>query len=381
MPKRDFLVSIDLNQNELLQAVLQNFASIAALPDGTGGEPRTEGQLAYVAGTVHKPFYFDGTDWVDMYGGIEEISADGGLKFTSGNGLGPVVYLSVEADESSLEVSSGVGGVVRIKDSGVTTIKIADSNVTLAKLANIGTMKLIGNVTGGSATPAEVQIVTVINNDDDTSIPTEGAVYDYVNNAITALGALQGDWDASGTAFPSTRPPEGTGATIQAGDYWYITVAGTMGTHVTNVGDVLYAKVATPGQTSTNWFVVEANYYQASETEKGVAEIATQTEVDAGTDDLRIITPLKLKNWYLNGNSASSAEFIITGDNILTAFALTHNFNTTYVDIKMYEVTTGLTVEAEEVRTSADVVTINFNTAPAVAKLYHVTVIGSDNSL
>ena len=33
----------------------------------------------------------------------------------------------------------------------------------------------------------------------------------------------------------------------------------------------------------------------ASETVKGIAEIATQAEVNAGVDDLRFITPLKLK--------------------------------------------------------------------------------------
>jgi len=33
----------------------------------------------------------------------------------------------------------------------------------------------------------------------------------------------------------------------------------------------------------------------ASETVKGIAEIATQAEVNTGTDDLRIVTPLKLK--------------------------------------------------------------------------------------
>lgn len=34
----------------------------------------------------------------------------------------------------------------------------------------------------------------------------------------------------------------------------------------------------------------------ASETVSGIAELATQTETDAGTDDLRIVTPLKLAN-------------------------------------------------------------------------------------
>lgn len=36
---------------------------------------------------------------------------------------------------------------------------------------------------------------------------------------------------------------------------------------------------------------------QATETKAGIAEIATQAEVDAGTDDTRIVTPAKLNNW------------------------------------------------------------------------------------
>lgn len=42
---------------------------------------------------------------------------------------------------------------------------------------------------------------------------------------------------------------------------------------------------------------LEANTDQATEIAKGVAEIATQVETDAGTDDLRFITPKKLKAW------------------------------------------------------------------------------------
>ena len=42
------------------------------------------------------------------------------------------------------------------------------------------------------------------------------------------------------------------------------------------------------------------SYPQATETVKGVAEIATTAEVTAGTDDTRIVTPLKLAGKYLS---------------------------------------------------------------------------------
>ena len=76
----------------------------------------------------------------------------------------------------------------------------------------------------------------------------------------------------------------------------------------------------------------------ASETVKGIAEIATQTETNTGTDDLRFVTPLKLKNQnYLallasptfagtptaptaapstNTTQLATTEFVTTADNL-----------------------------------------------------------------
>lgn len=42
----------------------------------------------------------------------------------------------------------------------------------------------------------------------------------------------------------------------------------------------------------------------ATETQQGIAEIATQVETDAGTDDTRIVTPLKLANFISGGGGA-----------------------------------------------------------------------------
>ncbi len=49
------------------------------------------------------------------------------------------------------------------------------------------------------------------------------------------------------------------------------------------------------------------NIPDANETTKGIAEIATQAETDAGTDDTKIVTPSKLSNYSGLGGTDSLA--------------------------------------------------------------------------
>lgn len=366
MAKQDFLVSIDLNKNELLQAVIQNLATAPANP--------VKAQI-YFNTTDNRPYYYDGTAWVDFYGGIEKIIAGNALTLDAGSPLGTEaeVTIHVSVDDSTIEIASDA---IRIKDLGVVTSKIAANNVTLPKLAQIGTMKLLGNVTGSTANVVEVTVLTTLSgSEDNTSIPTSKAVNDRIAALITALGAMVGDHDASGGSFPTTGT--GSGGAIVKGNYWYITVAGTLGTHEVNIGDVLYAKVNAPGSTSTNWFVVESNRQQATESEKGVAEIATQAEVTTGTDDLRFITPLKLITHLTNIAAARKKTFTCTGNGTLTSWDLNHNLNSREVIVEVtQEASPYARIITEVKKTDLSNVQVNFNVAPANGTNYKVTVIG-----
>jgi len=57
--------------------------------------------------------------------------------------------------------------------------------------------------------------------------------------------------------------------------------------------------------------------FQATEGAIGKAELATQAEADAGTDDLRIVTPLKLVG-FVDSHRFVSAEQTITAAGLLT---------------------------------------------------------------
>lgn len=110
----------------------------------------------------------------------------------------------------------------------------------------------------------------------------------------------------------------------------------------------------------------------ASETTAGIAEIATQAEVDAGTDDLRIVTPLKLATW--SGRIRKYAASF--GDGSATSYVITHNFNTRDVTVVVFPNSgTYDNVEVDVGRTSVNEVTLVFATAPA-SNAYRVVVIG-----
>ncbi len=150
--------------------------------------------LTYEIGTVElragKVLGFDTSGSVSnislVASGTVGVDADKGLSMTNN-------IIEMTPDNSSVGFTSA--GKVEVKDNGITTAKILDDNVTtpkindeavtLAKMADLGDYKVIGNVSGASATPAEVEII-----DDDTmatasatNIPTAESVKEYIDSA------------------------------------------------------------------------------------------------------------------------------------------------------------------------------------------------------
>lgn len=104
----------------------------------------------------------------------------------------------------------------------------------------------------------------------------------------------------------------------------------------------------------------------ASETISGIAELATQSETDTGTDDLRIVTPLKLATWA----SKPKRYQATIGDGSATQIDVTHNFNTRDVVVEVYRNSGNYdTVLCDVGRTSTNAVRLNFATAPAANAL------------
>jgi len=155
---------------------------------------------------------------------------------------------------------------------------------------------------------------------DGLAAPTgsnQPATKNYVDSLVDS-NMKSPDGYATNAAGDYPTDYKGTG-TVSEGDSFYITDTTngtTVGTVSVNVGDLLLAKVDNPGNDDANWLIMESNRDQATEDVKGVAEIATQTEVDTGTDDTKIVTPLKLATYVSDNSTVAGAGLTKTGTTI-----------------------------------------------------------------
>lgn len=185
----------------------------------------------------------------------------------------------------------------------------------------------------------------------DQTTQSQNGIYVYNGSATSATRA------ADASTFPELEQAVITveEGTSNAGTTWRQTqVNGTIDTD-----NVLFTAFGTSAGSAT-------------ETAAGIAEIATQVETDTGSDDARIVTPLKLANW-----SERKRKAIATiGDGSATSFNLDHNFATRDVTVEVYKNSGNFdTVLVDVARPSTNRVTLTFAVAPA-SNSFNVVVIG-----
>ena len=108
---------------------------------------------------------------------------------------------------------------------------------------------------------------------------------------------------------------------------------------------------------------------------EGIAFLASQAEVNAGTNTSKIITPSRLRSTLgITATLSTTLTFSDTiGDGSATSIAVTHSIGNQFVQASVYEGTTK--VECEVVLTSTSVTTFKFNVAPTTDQ-YRVVITG-----
>lgn len=170
---------------------------------------------------------------------------------------------------------------------------------------------------------------------------TENGIYIFNGAAVPMTRALDAStFDELESALIPVE--EGT----NAGTVWRQTaVNGVVGTD-----NVLFVQFGTGAASATT-------------TSEGTVELATQAEVDAGTDAVRAVTPATFAGSVFAARKLAQN----VGDGSATSYPITHNFNTRDVRVEVYRNSGNFdTVLAEVQRTSVNAIAVVFDSAPAV---------------
>lgn len=376
------MVSIDLNKNELLNAIIQNLAIAPSAP--------LEGQIYY--NTVEDTIYcWANGAWLDLGSqgvGVTNLSytpsaTNGVVVSSTGNSATiplatPIAGTNLAgllspADKTKLETISGTnsGDITLVNSPGTYDyITISGQGITLAQI------NLTTDVTG------TLPIANLPYKDEDnmasdsaSHIPTQQSVKAYVDNIVTGLFSYKGGYNASTNSPNLDSAPTG----IKKGFTYTVDTAGTFYSEDVQAGDMLIAEIDNP-TTLENWTVVNKNIpdiVAASETASGVIELATQAEVNTGTDAVRAITPATLKSRLgISGSLIPSRKYTTTiGDGSATDIAVTHSLGTRTIISQVYDTATYEVIDCQTVNTDNNTTTFSFNTAPT-SNEYTVVITG-----
>jgi hypothetical protein len=211
---------------------------------------------SYDGGTnVKKIFEIQGT-----YG----ISAANKFFLTEGSG-GTSPNLSMISTGKSTSIGANASNSYIVGDNSANML------LTFASKANIDAGTSLGSTAIQITSGGNIYKVNAVT---DSLIPTSRVVDKKIAAATNGALTTVGNWDASGNAFPTTG--SGAGGIVDIGDKWTISVKGIVSGDSLQVGDVIIAKIASPGQTLANWNHLSA----ASTTVTAIAR--TAGDVGAG---------------------------------------------------------------------------------------------------
>lgn len=363
MANKKYLVDIDLQQNQLLNTVIQNLAVAPISPK--------EGQIYYNT-SVEGLYGYIGNAWVEL----SNIYDHPTYTAINPNLTGARVLATIESDSEGHLVSSTTR-TLTLADLGYTgdtnannyihpTFTGNDLGVPLTGAEvisdiNVNTQGHVTGITKRAITPSDIgaavindSLTNAINTWSSTKIQAE---LDTINSSVAGALVYKGGYNVN-TNVPNIT--SGTG--ILKGFTYTVTTGGTFLGESVQVGDMLIAEEDTP-TTASEWTIVNKNIpdiVDATNIDKGIIRIATQSEVDSGVSTDTAVTPATLVAFY-NSQQVDYNFSADIGDGAATTYDISHGLSTKDVIVQGYDNATGEEVGITTRRTSTDNVRILVN--------------------
>ena len=321
---KKYLISIDLNKNELLNARIQNLGSAPSNP--------VSGQIYYNS-QDNIMYFWNGTEWISTSGSLEVIQ-----------------------DAIGSYVEGGVGLTRSYNDStGVTTIDLDNTAVTAG---NYGSDTKVPTFTvdaqGRLTNAGEVDLIIPLD---------EQTTGDYVATIV-------------GTANEVTvSPNSGHNAAVTIGLPDNVEITGNL-----QVGGNLNV-IGTVNSVNTTQINIEDNKVKLNSNFTGTPTTDAGILVERGDEsDVEILWNETSNLWTLTNNGTQyhpiARKYAETLGSSATSYTVTHNLGTTDVTVQIFEAATPFAqVEADVLRSNSNAVTINFASAPSAGE-YRVVVVG-----